>query len=102
MENHNPVKAIGSRKCKRRRMPDAIDTPVSHCECQTADELLSVLNPVNEFWNPDPTAWIFRGHADSTWRLLASGHRPGAYDSFRPPATILQDNDEWDRLKECE
>jgi hypothetical protein len=50
---------------------------------ETPEAFLEQLSPQNVLWQPDPTAWIFRGQADSRWKLLAKAHRgPAAYEGF--------------------
>ena len=52
--------------------------------CDTAEDLLARLSPQNRFWQPDPSAWIFRGHSCSDgWKLLASAHRDGVEEVYR-------------------
>ena len=41
----------------------------------TADSFLEQLGPQSPLWQPDPAKWIFRGQADSAWKLLAKAHR---------------------------
>lgn len=42
---------------------------------ESAEELLDLLSPRHRLWQPQPTAWIFRGHGDSEWRLTAKALR---------------------------
>jgi hypothetical protein len=51
------------------------DVVVQQTTCETAEEFLMRLNPQDSFWQPDPTAWIFRGHARAEWPLLSTAHR---------------------------
>lgn len=47
---------------------------------ETPEAFLEQLSPQHPLWQPDPTAWIFRGQADSRWKLIAKAHRgPDAY-----------------------
>lgn len=52
--------------------------------CRTAEELLAQLSPQHEFWQPDPPAWIFRGHGRAEWDLLAAAHRKTVGEIYRP------------------
>jgi hypothetical protein len=52
--------------------------------CRTVEGLLARLSPQHEYWQPDPRAWIFRGQADARWKLLASAHRNGVDEIYRP------------------
>lgn len=72
------------------------------CQCSSAEEFLEKLAPSHPFWQPDPSAWIFRGHARASWKLLASAHRPGAFDGFHLSATARALSPEWVRLDESE
>lgn len=51
-----------------------------------ADDLLDALGRRNRRWGSDPTDWIFRGHADSGWRLVPTAFRSTAVLSFDPDA----------------
>jgi hypothetical protein len=57
------------------RDPIAVEDVVLTTDCETAEEFLGRLSPLDPFWRSDPTAWIFRGHADSEWKLLSTLHR---------------------------
>lgn len=43
--------------------------------CGTAEELLGNISPRSPRYEPDPTKWIFRGHAEESWRLRPTGLR---------------------------
>jgi FRG domain len=53
-------------------MADAV--MVEHPFTQPED-FLAALRPSAKPWTTDPTSWVYRGHADSTWRLLPSQNR---------------------------
>lgn len=67
-------------------------------------EFLNALSGDNERWeNPYPqhlkirqTGWIFRGHADSRWKLIPSALRTGTILEFIPPVkqALLSNNKE--------
>lgn len=48
---------------------------VSTETCATADALLDALGRRARRWAPDPTAWVFRGHADASWALVPTALR---------------------------
>src|SRR4051812_18967219 len=48
----------------------------------TAEEFLSCFPMRRDLWGSDPSAWIFRGHAQSDWQLYASAHRGGELEKF--------------------
>lgn len=75
---------------------------VPHLQCERAEELLEKLAPNCELWKPNPTAWVFRGHADSAWKLLARGHRPQAYEGLCIPPEILAREPDWECRQQCE
>lgn len=56
--------------------------PIQTKRFDTASEFLLEISPMHANWQPDPQMWIFRGHADSAWKLLASAHRGGA-DAYK-------------------
>lgn len=41
----------------------------------SAEEFLAALSPSHPRWHPDPLTWIFRGHANSSWKLFAKAYR---------------------------
>ena len=43
-------------------------------DCKTASEFLNMLSPRHHFWQPTPSAWIFRGQAGD-WPLEAKAYR---------------------------
>lgn len=50
---------------------------VETIRCKDANELVEHLRPSNPQWGSGHTnSWIFRGHADSRWKLLPSARRP--------------------------
>jgi FRG domain len=72
------------------------------CQCATAREFLEKLRPAHDFWQPKPSRWIFRGHGDSSWQLLATAHRPGAFDKFHIPDSHDASAPQWLRLRGLE
>ncbi len=65
------------------------------CRCSSAEEFLDRISPRHPLWQePGPSAWIFRGHGSSKWKLLASAYRPKAFDSFLPPASSSDPEDD--------
>ena len=53
--------------------------------CDDAREFLTILGPLSMTWSqeePRASPWIFRGQANSDWRLAPSAHRPGVLDGF--------------------
>ena len=65
-------------------------------------ELLQCLSPHAPFWRPDPSVWVFRGHANDDWKLLASAHRDNAFDAYVLPEKIRSSQTEWIRRSESE
>jgi hypothetical protein len=67
--------------------------PIVHagpdCDCETAEEVLEKLRPTHSLWGHDPSVWLFRGHAESSWSLLATAHRRGAYAKFGVPPSVI-------------
>ncbi|HEX6133836.1 MAG TPA: FRG domain-containing protein [Longimicrobiales bacterium] len=61
-------------------------------EVDSAERLLDLLALRNELWQPRPGSWIFRGQADSDWRLEPKAFRSGLRfeygfaDPFAPQA----------------
>jgi hypothetical protein len=53
----------------------ADDVIAEHPIFKGAAEFLAALRPGHPLWGDDPGAWVFRGHAESTWRLVPSGNR---------------------------
>jgi hypothetical protein len=44
-----------------------------------AEDFLRAIDPLDGRWSPNPGAWIYRGQADSMWRLVPSAHRRSAW-----------------------
>ena len=82
--------------------PEAAGGVIEHKECATAEELLECLSPHSRYWRPDPSIWVFRGHANADWKLLASAHRDKAFDSFVLPDKIRNSETEWVRCADSE
>jgi hypothetical protein len=78
------MKGKGTEGSSRGASPvDDVVQSGGECDCRTAEEFLRKLDPLHAFWSPNPGAWIFRGHADSNWKLLASAQRGDeAFDEF--------------------
>lgn len=70
--------------------------------CATAEELIQRLSPSDPSWDARPQQWIFRGHADSAYALLATAHRDGAFGGLRVPNGLLELTPAWSRRQECE
>ncbi len=54
---------------------EVVDIAGSSNSCRDADDFLGKLSPSRYTWGPEPSAWIFRGHWDADWKLLAKAHR---------------------------
>jgi hypothetical protein len=50
----------------------------------SALELLEALRPPDPRWRGRPGAWIFRGHADASWKLVPSVNRRAQLRKFLP------------------
>jgi FRG domain len=62
--------------------------------CKAAAEFLEHLRPSNPLWgNEWDNRWVYRGHADARWRLIASAHRPEGRRTLAP--FILQELHRW-------
>ena len=70
----------------------------------TASELLNALSPLHASWQPDPLVWIFRGHADNSWRLFAKAHRivDHRYEPFGVDWRVDQGTEEWSAYADAE
>src|SRR5690348_14519236 len=70
----------------------------------TAPELLAALSPLHAHWQPDPLTWIFRGHADNSWKLLAKAHRveERPYDPFGVKWQVDTHQPEWSAYADAE
>lgn len=49
---------------------------------QEADSFLQALHPRGARWSTDTDRWVFRGHADATWKLVPAAFRRGAFAEF--------------------
>ena len=70
----------------------------------TASEFLAALSPLHADWQPDPLVWIFRGHADSSWKLLAKAHRVEVhpYEKFGVEWRVGAGQEEWSAYADAE
>lgn len=71
---------VSVRRYDRRVNDDVIET--THFE--SALDLLDALRPSHPHWNGRPDAWIFRGHADASWKLVPSVNRLAHLRKFLP------------------
>src|SRR5690606_11216703 len=63
--------------------------------------LLEMLSPRHQRWAPDPSGWIFRGHADATWELRAKANRyPNVFKEYGIPGSANNWSERADRLRE--
>jgi hypothetical protein len=51
------------------------DVVCEHPRFEKAADFLAALRPGHPMWGADPGSWVFRGHADSKWRLLPASNR---------------------------
>jgi hypothetical protein len=67
---------------------------VSHHPVETAHELLKTLSPIHGLFHEDPPGWIYRGHANADWPLVAKAFRdPPPFDRFGIRATFAEKSD---------
>lgn len=59
----------------------------------SAGQFLDILARRNPIWGPNPSDWIFRGHADSTWGLTPTAMREDVVLGLGPNAPIGPRND---------
>jgi hypothetical protein len=64
-------------------MPKSVDI-VTTVDFTTASELLSALRPMDSRYQHQPGAWVFRGHADASWKLVPSANRRAQLRKFLP------------------
>jgi hypothetical protein len=55
---------------------------------ETADTFLDALRPTASPWRGKPDSWIYRGHADSSWKLLPSVNRRACLRRFLPSVPL--------------
>jgi hypothetical protein len=55
---------------------------VKNVKVQRAEELITMLRPHEDRWQPYPTEWIFRGQWDSRFALLPTAYRAQAWKAF--------------------
>jgi hypothetical protein len=60
------------------------DDLVEEVHFDAADAFLDALQPTTERWRARPGTWIFRGHADASWRLVPSVNRRTNLRKFLP------------------
>lgn len=58
-----------------------------------AEDLVAALRPASAFWAPDPKKWIFRGQAQSSWKLLSSVNRRRSLRGFLTDVAQLPGDD---------
>lgn len=58
-----------------------------------AEEMVAALRPASGLWGPDPSKWIFRGHAHASWKLLPSVNRRRSLRGFLPDVAQLPGDD---------
>lgn len=64
--------------------------------CNAADEWLNEISPLApRFRESDPNQWIFRGHADSEWRLVPTAFREESWSSIESYGVR-----DWSKMKE--
>ncbi|MEW5928636.1 MAG: FRG domain-containing protein [Gemmatimonadota bacterium] len=54
---------------------------------ETAEELIELVSPQHPQWQPEPSQWIFRGHADSNWPLVPNALRGTTVFGYTADAT---------------
>jgi hypothetical protein len=65
-----------------------------------AADFVRILHPRNRLWGHEENAWLFRGHANSEWRLLPRACRKEDWDAFSyGPLFEPAERDEWLRAK---
>lgn len=77
------------------------DDIVQNTETASVEEFLSVLDPIHRYWEPDPRAWIFRGQADSRWKLQAKAYRDDAAFA-RLGLKLRPEGENWSRYGDAE
>lgn len=80
------------------------DEVVQTIDCNTAEEFLGRLSPQDPLWQPDPSGWIFRGHARAEWSLLSTAHRKDvrAYEEWGITEEPNIDSADWFRRQAAE
>jgi FRG domain len=70
----------------------------------SAEDFLAALSPAHARWHPDPMTWLFRGHADSSWKLFAKAYRIGQqpYAPFGVDCRLEEGDQEWSIYSDAE
>jgi len=86
-EAHVRQSPIAKRRKRRGRKRDQ-ERPQAVI-CQSADELLKLLDPSSALWRPfEYGRWAFRGQADAEWDLVPRAFRPGERLSFKDASLV--------------
>ena len=75
------VRALLAKLFCSKRTRDRGKKPMRHLQPvapSTPEEFVDVLYPRHTLWREDPNGWVFRGHRDSSWKLMPSAFRPDA------------------------
>lgn len=86
-------------------MIDLDDTSIiEELRFDAAQEFLVALSPLHANWQPDPLTWVFRGHADNSWKLLAKAHRveERPYQPFGVEWRVDEERAEWSAYADAE
>lgn len=79
-------------------------TDIDELRFDSAEEFLAALSPSHGRWHPDPLTWIFRGHADSSWKLFAKAYRVAQqpYAAFGIECRLDEGKQEWSVYADAE
>lgn len=84
-----------------------MSSAIKQINCSEAGEFLEVLNNKNPVWNNERRFWVFRGHNDSSYKLIPTALRSTAELGFthKPKKGIQKSNSEqieaeFERLQE--
>ncbi len=75
---------------------------ISRLRFDSAADFLAALSPSHPRWGTDPRKWIFRGHGDATWTLLAKAYRGEPYAAFGVNVTLGEGRQEWSAHSDAE
>ena len=84
-------------------MSEGTDEAIDRRTFDNAEAFLAALSPADSAWGSDPRVWIYRGHADASWKLQATAHRNQgakyaefgvAFDPEKEPAWVAFDEAE--------